>query len=185
MHQGWPKFAQNLWYATPGKGLAALVYSPSKVTAVVGKGVPVSFEEETNYPFNETIKFTLSANAEVTFPFHLRIPAWCKKGVVKINGKVWQEVNGNSIVKINREWQPGDVVELTLPMHIFRNSWYENSVSVERGPLTYALKIGEASKVVKNDKNPIDYGCIMRQQALFLSATSTSWKWQRRKRKLS
>lgn len=158
MHQGWPKFAQNLWYATPDKGLAALVYSPSTVTAVVGKGVPVSFEEETNYPFDETIKFTLSANFKVTFPFHLRIPAWCKKGIVKINGKVWQEVNSNSIVKINREWQPGDVVELTLPMHIFRNTWYENSVSIERGPLTYALKIGEASKVVKNDKDPIDYG---------------------------
>lgn len=158
MHQGWPKFAQNLWYATPGKGLAALVYSPSKVTAVVGKGVPVSFEEETNYPFDETIKFTLSANTEVAFPFHLRIPAWCKKGVVKINGKVWQEVNSNSIVKINREWQPGDVVELTLPMHIFRNSWYENSVSVERGPLTYALKIDGISRIVKNERDSIDYG---------------------------
>jgi hypothetical protein len=43
-------------------------------------------------------------------------------------------------------------------MHIFRNSWYENAVSVERGPLTYALKIGQTSKVIKNDKDPIDYG---------------------------
>jgi len=158
MHQGWPKFTQNLWYATPDKGLAALVYAPCEIKASVANGVPVSFKEETNYPFEESIRFTLNADKKAAFPLHLRIPAWCKKGAVKINGKVWKESAGNTIVKISREWQPGDVVELTLPMHIFRNSWYENSVSVERGPLTYALKIGESSKLVKNDKDPIDYG---------------------------
>lgn len=158
MHQGWPKFTQNLWYTTPDEGLAALVYAPSEVKAVVANGVPVSFKEETSYPFEESIRFTLSADKKAFFPFHLRIPAWCKKSVVKINGKVWIEAEGNNILRITREWSPGDVVELTLPMHIFRNSWYENSVSVERGPLTYALKIGETSKLVKNDKDPVDYG---------------------------
>lgn len=158
MHQGWPKFTQNLWYTTPDSGLAALVYAPSEIKATVATGVPVSFKEETNYPFEESIRFTLSADKSAFFPFHLRIPAWCKKGTIKINGKVWLKAEGNNIVRITREWRPGDVIELTLPMHIFRNSWYENSVSVERGPLTYALKIGEASKLVKNDKDPIDYG---------------------------
>ena len=37
MHQAWPKFTQNLWYATSDGGLAALSYSPSEVTACVGK----------------------------------------------------------------------------------------------------------------------------------------------------
>jgi len=158
MHQGWPKFTQNLWYTTADKGLAALVYAPSEVKATVANGVAVSLKEETNYPFEESIRFTLSADKKAAFPFHLRIPAWCKKGTVKVNGKVTQEAAGGAIIKISREWQSGDVVELTLPMHIFRNSWYENSVSVERGPLTYALKIGEHSKLVKNDKDPVDYG---------------------------
>ncbi|WP_423146357.1 hypothetical protein [Rubrolithibacter danxiaensis] len=43
-------------------------------------------------------------------------------------------------------------------MHIFKNTWYENSVSIERGPITYALKIGEEIKKVKNDKDPVEYG---------------------------
>jgi DUF1680 family protein len=161
MHQGWPKFTQNLWYATPDKGLAALVYSPSEVKAYVANGTEVSFKEETNYPFEETIKFTLSTDnnvKSVSFPLHLRIPQWCKNAAVKINGKIYQESAANKIVKINRQWKSGDVVELQLPMHIFKQTWYENSMSVERGPITYALKIGEDWKEVKNEKDPIDFG---------------------------
>lgn len=161
MHQGWPKFTQNLWYATPDQGLAALVYAPSEVKAYVSNGTEVIVKEETNYPFEETIKFTLSFSNKIrsaSFPFHLRIPEWCKNAIVKINGANYQQSAGNKIVQINREWKSGDIVELQLPMHIFKNTWYENSISVERGPVTYALKIGEEQKIVKNEKDPIDFG---------------------------
>lgn len=158
MHQGWPKFTQNLWYATADKGLAALVYSPSEVKAVVANGIEVGFKEETNYPFSENIKFTLTTPKTVAFPFHVRIPAWCKNATIKINGKPWKEEAGNQIVKIERTWKSGDVVELALPMHIYKNTWHENSISIERGPITYALKIKEERRLVKNEKDPIDYG---------------------------
>ncbi len=161
MHQGWPKFTQNLWYATPDKGLAALVYAPSEVKARVAGGTEVTFREQTNYPFDETITFTLDmgkAAKSVSFPLHLRLPAWCKRATVTINGQAGPDAGGKSILTINRAWQSGDVVALTLPMHVFKNTWYENSVSVERGPITYALKIGEAAKLVKNDKDPVDFG---------------------------
>lgn len=161
MHQGWPKFTQNLWYATTDKGVAALVYAPSSVKAYVANGTEVSFNEETNYPFEETIRFTLNTDSKtksVTFPFHLRIPEWCKKGSVKINGNVVKTSPGNQIVTINRTWKSGDVIELELPMHIFKDTWYENSMSVQRGPLTYALKMGETVSKVKNDKDPVAYG---------------------------
>ncbi|MDQ4142014.1 MAG: glycoside hydrolase family 127 protein [Bacteroidota bacterium] len=161
MHQGWPKFTQNLWYATPDNGLAALVFSPSEVEAKVANGTEVKFTEETNYPFEETIKFTLTTGKKtkaVAFPFHLRIPEWCKKATITINGKPWEEVTGNQIAVINRTWKSGDVVQLQLPMHLFKTTWYENSIAVERGPITYALKISEDWKTVKNEKDPIAYG---------------------------
>ncbi len=161
MHQGWPKFTQNLWYATADKGLAALVYSPSNVTAYVADGTLVSIKEETEYPFEESIRFTLNMGKNkgaVSFPFHLRIPAWCNAATIKINGTVWQKVQGNQITKINRDWKSGDVIELQLPMHIFKNTWYENSQSVERGPIVYALKIGEQVNKVVNNKDSAQYG---------------------------
>lgn len=151
MHQGWPKFTQNLWYATADKGVAALVYAPSQVTLKVAKGSTVELTEQTNYPFDESIKFTLTMANSVRFPFHLRIPGWCKNAIVKINGTQWDQYTGNQIVKIKREWKSGDVVELILPMELRNERWYENSVSIERGPLAFALKIGEKWKKVDNN----------------------------------
>ena len=158
MHQGWPKFTQNLWYATPAKGLAALVYSPSEVNAKVGNDEFVSIKEETNYPFDENIKFTLKAKRPVRFPLELRIPEWCKEASIKVNGELWKAVGGNQIVNIDRQWRSGYVVELLLPMQVSKSAWYENSISVERGPIVYALKIGEDVRMVKNDKDPVEYG---------------------------
>ena len=160
MHQGWPKFTQNLWYATSDSGLAALVYAPSEVNTTVAGGTGIHVKEETNYPFGENIKFTITLDRKTrnaSFPFHLRIPAWCKKASIRINGELWKEAESNQVVQMEREWKSGDVVHLQLPMHIFRNTWYENSISIERGPLTYALKIGEEMKLVNNPR-PEGYG---------------------------
>jgi DUF1680 family protein len=51
---------------------------------------------------------------------------------------------------VERTWQEGDLVELHLPMQVSLNRWVENSVSVERGPLVYALKIREEWAQVEN-----------------------------------
>ena len=48
-------------------------------------------------------------------------------------------------VRIEREWQEGDVVSLRLPMKVRSTVWQQNksSVSVSYGPLTLSLKIDE------------------------------------------
>ncbi|MCL3779720.1 hypothetical protein EMN47_04870 [Prolixibacteraceae bacterium JC049] len=151
MHQGWPKFVQNLWYATADNGLAALVYGASEVKAKVANGKEVEFSETTQYPFSNRIVFQYKTDDEVAFPFHLRVPLWCKNPTVKINGnKVEFEVE-NQVVVINRSWKKNDQLELVLPMEVKTSRWYEESVAVERGPLLYALKIKENwVKVKKN-----------------------------------
>ena len=158
MHQGWPKFTQNLWYATQDRGIAALVYSPSEVKTKVADGIEIRIIEETNYPFDEKIKFTIHVENESKigkFPFHLKIPSWTKSASIFINGQSWNDLlKSNSIVVINRTWKSGDVVELTMPMHVETSTWYENAMAVEHGPLVYALKIEEVwtKKEVTDDR---------------------------------
>lgn len=158
MHQGWPKFTQHLWMASADKGVAALLYAPSSVKLKVADGKEVEFTERTGYPFDEDIHFTYNKKGtKISFPFHMRIPAWCREAVVAVNGKVVQRPAGNQVIKIERQWTDGDEVTLTLPMEVSQEKWNENSVSVQRGPLVYALKIQEEWKKVKNDDKYGDF----------------------------
>jgi uncharacterized protein len=152
MHQGWPKFVQSTWFATADNGLAALVYGPTSVTAMVGNGEEVTISEETGYPFKEQIQFTLECDNAVQFPFHLRIPEWCKTFTLKVNNSIQQVEVQNGIVILDREWNTGDKVELNLEMDFRYSYWHEMSMGIERGPLVYALKIAEEWREVTNDK---------------------------------
>lgn len=148
MHQGWPKFTQNLWYATDDGGLAALVFAPSSVEAVVAGGVRVSVKEETFYPFDEEVRMTVSFPDKKVkgawFPIKFRIPAWCSAPVVKVNGeKVDQTLAAGGTVSLRRNWSRGDVISVELPMEISSSEWYDRAAVIERGPLVYALRLEE------------------------------------------
>lgn len=149
MHQGWPKFVQNLWYATADNGVAALVYGESEVTLKVAGDKEVTIEEQTKYPFSDKIKFIVKQSDNAKFPLHLRVPEWCDSPEITLNGETIAANIEGGIAKITRVWQSGDTVELTLPMEIRHSYWYNNSVGIERGPLVYALKVGEEWREVK------------------------------------
>jgi hypothetical protein len=155
---GWPYFDKHLWLATPDNGLCAAVYSASDVTAQVGDGTQVSIAEATHYPFDETIGFTIRSDKAVTFPLYLRIPGWSKEATVLINGQK-QSVNpvAGKYVRLEREWNSNDTVTVELPMEISVQSWAANhdSVSVNYGPLTFSLKIGERVERLDSSKTAI------------------------------
>jgi len=150
MHQGWPKLVQHLWYATPDRGLAAVMFAANTVTARVADDIEVRIKEETDYPFEDKIRFMISPERPAAFPFHIRIPAWCREAVILINGEEYQRLEGGRMAVITRDWSAGDVVEVKFSMHISFSFWDEGSVAVERGPLLYALKIREDWKLVSN-----------------------------------
>lgn len=143
---GWPYYAEHLWMATQGNGVAAVFYAPSIVTAKIGKGSEVNIVETTNYPFDETVTFTLKTKKAVRFPLMLRVPAWCRNAQVTINGiSVYVKAEPLKWIVLERLWSDNDVVKLVLPMEVSVKVWErsKNAVSVHRGPLAYSLKIGE------------------------------------------
>jgi hypothetical protein len=143
---GWPYLAEHLWMATSDDGLAATIYSACEVKAKVGDGTEVTLTEQTHYPFDENIEISLGISRPTRFPLYLRIPGWCAKPAVRVNGQTMAGSGGGpGYVKLDRTWATGDQVALTLPMTVRIRTWEKNhdSVSVDRGPLTYSLKIGE------------------------------------------
>jgi hypothetical protein len=151
LHQGWPKFAAHLWMRTPGEGLAAVAYAPSTARFEV-RGQPVEVALETDYPFREHLKFTVTAAARVRFPLGLRIPAWAHGATVRLAGGREQAVQPGTFHRLNRTWQGTSVVELRLPMTAKVSRRYNQAIALERGPLVYSLKVGEAWTRVNADQ---------------------------------
>lgn len=150
MHQAWPKFVQNLFYATSDGGVAALLYAPSTVDVKVADKVDLKIIETTGFPFRESVNFEFQLSKTCKFPFHFRIPSWTNDAKVFINGKSVEFSIKNSIVILNREWRDGDKISLELPMKIKTSTWHKSFTSVERGPLVYSLKIED--KEIKKDR---------------------------------
>ena len=143
LHQGWPKFVSHLWMGTPDDGVAAIAYAPSQVRTVVRGGVAVTVDEETEYPFRDAVRLTVSPAKTTSFPLVVRIPAWADGARVTVNGQAVEGVRPGTFQRIERQWTAGDRVELRFPMRVRAVPGFNESVSIERGPLVYALRIGE------------------------------------------
>ena len=172
--QGWPYYAEHLVLASPDNGVAVALYAACEATVKVGKGKEVNIKEETNYPFEENISFTIShAGGEaVAFPFYFRIPLWAKGASARVNGKpVNVTVEPGKYLCISRQWNGGDRVELHFPMSLSMRTWQVNkhSVSVDYGPLTLSLKIDE--KYVERDSRETAIGDSRWQK----DADSSQW----------
>jgi hypothetical protein len=144
---GWPYYAENLWVASAGNGLAALLYAPCTVQAYVGDtGAQATIEEQTDYPFGDTVEFRLTLSEPAQFPLLLRVPGWCEGASLEINGRRQTvEAHPPSFITVERAWRSGDRVTLHLPMRVTTTTWKKqrDAVSVHRGPLSYSLKIGQ------------------------------------------
>jgi len=101
----------------------------------------IALQVQTDYPWDSRIMITV-AQTDGPCSLRLRIPAWCKTPT--INGTAVTTSEGYASVE--RTWQPGDRIELDLPMppRLTRaHSRMESttaSVAIERGPLVYCLE---------------------------------------------
>ena len=91
--------------------MATALYAACKAVVKVADGKEITLHEETNYPFEEDIRFSVSTGGKVVFPFYFRIPSWTQKAKVRVNG---EEVDAAPVAGkylcIHREWSDGDRV---------------------------------------------------------------------------
>ena len=148
-----PLYVTHLWMATQDNGLAAVHYGPCCVSALVGNGVPVKIVCRTDYPFRDTIEMAVNPTREVAFPLSLRIPGWCKRAAITINGESAPATpNKDGAVRVERTWKTGDTVRLEFPMSVRLATGRDKNVkpeapyaTVSYGPLLMALPIADTT----------------------------------------
>lgn len=73
-----------------------------------------------NYPWQEQVKIVIDSSSPVNHTLALRLPDWCDKPQVTLNGApVTQDVR-KGYLHISHLWQEGDTLQLTLPMPVRR-----------------------------------------------------------------
>ena len=109
-------------------------------------GVQVTMKEETKYPWNGRIKFTINADEEINKELRLRIPGWCKKYNLFINGKKVKKLRIDKGYVVIADWNSGDNIELDFDMPVevvksdVRVKQNIGKRAIQRGPLVYCIE---------------------------------------------
>jgi DUF1680 family protein len=149
-------------YAVRDKDLFVNLYAEGTAKAEV-TARRVSVSQQTQYPWNGTVKLTVKPDVPLDFNLCLRIPGWvlgkpvpsdlyhysndqAAAWSVKVNGSSIQPDLKDGYARIQRDWMPGDVVELELPMAVRRVLGNDKiaatrgQVALERGPVVYCYE---------------------------------------------
>jgi len=137
----------NYLYNVSDKGLWFNLYGGNKLSTKLKDGSPIKLTQATDYPWNGRIDISFDAAPGKAFSVFLRIPGWCDGATLIINGKTANiNLEPGKYAEIVRTWQPGDHIELNLPMPVKlmeANPLVEevrNQVAVKRGPMVYCLE---------------------------------------------
>lgn len=146
-----PLFCSRQWMKKGDNGIVAAMYAPSSFTTKLkGSKNEITIQEETNYPFEETIRFRMKMKRSTPFSFWLRIPQWCKGASITVNGQAADIVcKAGTFVEVQRKFSDEDIIELKLPMKAKSVSMPYDGVAFERGPLVFSLNVKAQEEITE------------------------------------
>ena len=175
LHQGWPKFASNLWMKTPDGGLAVIAYAPCVVETTI-QGKPVKVVVETEYPFRDEVTIKITVAEPMAFPLQLRVPGWAEKLTIRsrdlnmiLGGasvradEIEMELGGpdsrrsGSYLPLKATWTETQTLGLRFSMKPRLYRGFNDAVAIERGPLVFALPIEAEWKKIKDNPQFADW----------------------------
>ncbi len=150
-------------YGYQGDELYVNLYVGSTADVKMDNGRTVKVVQETRYPWDGSVKMTLTPDTGGQFTVKVRIPGWARDEVVpsdlyrfidNAEDPVVLKVKGQPVplqvekgyVNLTRKWEAGDTIELALPMPVRRIRSHENvaanlgRTALQRGPLVYCAE---------------------------------------------
>lgn len=137
------KYTEGIYYEGKDGSLFINLFIPSELNWVDKQ---VTIRQETSFPESNKVRFTVQAKSPVDFSLRIRQPKWATTGLtITVNGtltKVKPDAAGYCVVR--RKWKPRDIVEVTIPMHLYSESMPDNPnrVAILYGPLVMAGQLG-------------------------------------------
>ncbi len=149
-------------YAVKNDTLYANLYTQSSAKVTVA-GQTVQITQETVYPWEGRVNFTIAPAKSADFTLALRLPGWVQgkplpsdlysyenpapaAWTVSVNGKKVSATPEKGYLLLKRTWSAGDKVSLDLPMPVRRVAGNEkikatrNLSAIERGPVVYCIE---------------------------------------------
>jgi DUF1680 family protein len=157
----------NYFYSVGKNEIAVNLYGGTSAKLNLGRN-NVAISEESNYPWSGDIRLGIEPEQAQRFTLALRIPGWAPGASVKVNGKpiAVRPNTTRGYLRLTRSWNPGDRVELHLPMPVARVFAHPlvkadaGKVALQRGPLIYCLEQAD------NDGVPVSDAQLPRQASL-------------------
>lgn len=133
------------FYSSAARSLWVHLYAAGTAAAQVD-GVPVHLKQRTQYPWDGRVELRIDPERPLRFALHLRVPGWCRRFTLAVNGKRVAVRPRKGYVAVRRLWRAGDklVLQLSMPVRLTRANpqvrQMAGRVAVERGPLLYCLE---------------------------------------------
>lgn len=138
-----------------GDGLVVNLYAQSEAKLELKPGLSVKLCQETDFPNSGRVVLRLEPSQPAKFPLKLRIPRWCEKPAVSVNGApVAKAPKAGEFFTVTREWKAGDRVELELPMPwrlVKGRVAQAGRVAIMRGPQLFTLNRSRHPKLATMD----------------------------------
>lgn len=136
----------NYVYSTSADGLW-LHFFPQNIASILVGGHVVRVRLTSEYPWYGNVMLELSLEQPQTFTLYLRIPGWCDRWQVTVNGRLVHSADPkNGYVAVTHEWHSGDRLGLDLEMPV--QAVYANPnvrqtqgrFALQRGPIVYCME---------------------------------------------
>jgi hypothetical protein len=150
------------WSYTKGPdSLHVNLFIGSRVNVGKIAGTNVQVVQKTEYPWKGAVAITIKPEQAQTFSVHVRVPNRATSVLytttpavsglkrIALNGKPFTPHIVNGYAVITRRWEPGDTIELELPMEVQRLKADPrikadvNSVALQYGPLLYNVETAD------------------------------------------
>ena len=135
----------NYIYGTSNEAIWVNLYIGNS-TEINTDNTNVTLRQETNYPWDGTVKLTVTPSNPLKKEIRLRIPGWCEQYTLSVNGQLVKVPTEKGYAVLNKEWKQGDVISLSMEMSVKlitadpRVKQNIGKRAIQRGPLVYCME---------------------------------------------